>query len=288
MKNCNPFINIEERTVFQRRNNVILSTLKQHQNLTLKQQWFWVDTKTNFVLLYQQTQHVESMSKFRRHLNIDEFLCHFDMLFWCNSDRRIINFVLMYIFDIILMHGWSTQLQRASFFFFERQNIVVLLYHLLISFRYFIYESRFAVSFQCNLISLYFFNETLFHLEIFYVIRQCLRTVTTVDICSDLVCLQSQWFSTDVLWKFSGNGQRRRPFSVSCNNVFLQIFSLVESCCIEIRVFLPATLQKELPQVSFLSISRKLSRGVFKLNEISKMEFIPKIVYVFKSFEYFL
>ena len=48
-------------TVFQRRNNV--------------------DTKTNFVLLYQQTQHVESMSKFRRHVNIDELPRHFDMLF---------------------------------------------------------------------------------------------------------------------------------------------------------------------------------------------------------------
>ena len=40
-----------------------------------------------------------------------------------------------------------------------------------------------------------------------------------------------------------------------CNNVLLQIFSLVESCCIEIRALLAATLQKLLPQVSFLGIS---------------------------------
>ena len=40
-----------------------------------------------------------------------------------------------------------------------------------------------------------------------------------------------------------------------CNNVFLQIFSLVESCCIEIRALLAATLKKLLPQVSFLGIS---------------------------------
>ena len=40
-----------------------------------------------------------------------------------------------------------------------------------------------------------------------------------------------------------------------CNNVLLQIFSLVEACCIEIRALLAATLQKLLPQVSFLGIS---------------------------------
>ena len=145
-----------------------------------------------------------------------------------------------------------------------------------------------VVSFQCSLILMYFFKEISCHLEISYVIIQCLRTVTPVDICSDLACLQSQWLSTDVLWKFSGNGQRRRPFSVSSNNAFLQIFSLVESCCIEIRILLPATLKKELPQVSFLDISRILFRGVFKPNQTSEMEFIAKIVYIFVSFCYFL
>ena len=45
---------------------------------------------------------------------------------------------------------------------------------------------------------------------------QCLRTVTLNDICSDLICFQSQWFSADILWKFPGNGQMRRPVSVSC------------------------------------------------------------------------
>ena len=158
----------------------------------------------------------------------------------------------------------------------------------MISFRYFKYESSFSVSFRCNLISMYFFEVISFHLEISYVIIQCLRTVTLVDISSDLVCLQSQWFSTDVFWKFSGNGQRRHPFSVSRNNVFLQIFSLVESYCIEIRVLLSATLQKESPQVSFLGISRILFRGVFKPSQTFKMEFIAKIIYVFKSFGYFL
>ena len=41
-----------------------------------------------------------------------------------------------------------------------------------------------------------------------------------------------------------------------CNNVLIQIFSLAESCFIEIRALLPVTLQKELLQVRFLGISR--------------------------------
>ena len=40
-----------------------------------------------------------------------------------------------------------------------------------------------------------------------------------------------------------------------CNNALLQVFSLVESCCIEIRALLAAALQKLLSQVSFLGIS---------------------------------
>ena len=145
---------------------------------------------------------------------------------------------------------------------------------LLISFRYFKTESRLAVSFWCNLIPMYFFKVISFHLEMSYVIIQCLSTVTLVNICSDLVCLQSQWFSANILWKFKGNGVEEAPifsklqvfenihegFSFSlvtlktqfCNNVRLQIFSLVESSCIEIRTLLDATLQKLLLQVSFL------------------------------------
>ena len=47
-RNYNLEINVEIVTVFQRRNNVILSTLNQRRNLTLKQRWFWVDTKKLF------------------------------------------------------------------------------------------------------------------------------------------------------------------------------------------------------------------------------------------------
>lgn len=42
-----------KRCVFQRLNNIVLSTLNQHQNFTLKPHWFWVDPKSIFVLMLQ-------------------------------------------------------------------------------------------------------------------------------------------------------------------------------------------------------------------------------------------
>ena len=51
LKNYNLYINVEKITVFQRQNNVILSTLNQRWNLTLKQRWFWVDTENRFILM---------------------------------------------------------------------------------------------------------------------------------------------------------------------------------------------------------------------------------------------
>ena len=45
------FILTLKRSAFERQNIIILSTLKQRKNLMLKQRWFWVDTKTNFVLM---------------------------------------------------------------------------------------------------------------------------------------------------------------------------------------------------------------------------------------------
>ena len=109
-------------------------------------------------------------------------------------------------------------------------------------------------------------------------IIQCLRTVKLVDICSDLICLQSQWFRSEyfmkafrkwseeasIFSKLHGYENIHKGFSFLvtlkvdfCNNVLLQIFSLEEFYYIEIRVLLSATLQKELLQVSFLGISKK-------------------------------
>ena len=71
--------------VFKRWNNVSLSALNERQSLTSKQRWFWFDTKIIFVLLYRQARHVESMSKLRRHVNIDKFSRYFEMIFYVNS-----------------------------------------------------------------------------------------------------------------------------------------------------------------------------------------------------------
>ena len=107
-------------------------------------------------------------------------------------------------------------------------------------------------------------------------IIQYLRTVTLNDIFSDLICLQTVFFSwyfmkvsrnwseeTSIFSKLQVYENIHESFSFSitlkdnfCNNVILQIYSLVESCFMEIRALLPVTLQKELLQVRFLGISR--------------------------------
>ena len=51
-RNYNLYINVE-KSVFQRRNNIILSTLNQGWNLRLKQRWFWVETKKTFSLCHE-------------------------------------------------------------------------------------------------------------------------------------------------------------------------------------------------------------------------------------------
>ena len=176
--------NVEMITIFKRWNNVSLSALNQRQNLKLKQRWFWVEHKIIFVLMF------------------------------CSSfDGRIIDVISMHIVD------------STCFFWclFKRKKSWSLCL-LLISFRYFKNESRLAVSFRCNLISMYFFKVISLHLDISSVIIQCLRTVTLVNICSDLICLQWQWFSTNILWKFAGNSQR----SVSFHK--LQVFENIHEC----------------------------------------------------------
>ena len=100
-------ITVEKITVFDFRNNDSLSTLNQRQNLTLKQRWFWAGTKTNFVLmLYQQTQHVELTSTGKNW----RIFTTFGRALLISFRWAIIDVILMYFFDIILM-----QLQRYNF-----------------------------------------------------------------------------------------------------------------------------------------------------------------------------
>ena len=123
------------------------------------------------------------------------FLC-----FYSNFDGPIIDIILMQIFD-------STCFFWCVFFFKSRRRFCPLL----ISFQCFINESRLAVSFRCNLISMYFFKVISFHFEISYVIMKYLHW----SISAMIICPQSQWFSDNILWKFAGNGHRSHPLSVS-------------------------------------------------------------------------
>ena len=107
-------------------------------------------------------------------------------------------------------------------------------------------------------------------------IMQCLRTVTLSDICSHLICLWTvvfSWYFIKVsrIWsdeasifsklQVDENIHESFCFSITlkddfCNNVILQIYSLVESCFIKIRALLLGNLQKELLQIRSLGISR--------------------------------
>ena len=108
------------------------------------------------------------------------------------------------------------------------------------------------------------------------IILQCLRTVTLNDLCSDLICLRTVvfiWYFMKVYRKWSEetsifsklqvyeNIHESFSFSITlkddfCNHVILDIYSLMESCFMEIRALLPVTSQKELLQVRFLGLSR--------------------------------
>ena len=91
LKKLNIYINIEKITVFQRRNNVSLSTLNQRRNFKLKQHWFWVYHKNIFVLIF--------CSSFDGRI-IDVILMHiFNSMcfFWCVFKRKKILVALSFI-----------------------------------------------------------------------------------------------------------------------------------------------------------------------------------------------
>ena len=94
-----------------------------------------------------------------------------------------------------------------------------------------------------------------------YTTLLCLRTVTLNDICSDLILssitVVFSWYFMKISRKWSDEASifsklqvcesihKGFSFSVTlkadfCNNVLLQVFSLAESCFIEIRALLPA------------------------------------------------
>ena len=55
------YINVEKISVFERRNNVTLSTLNQRRSFPLKQRWFWVDSKTQFCSYIMKFKKLKSL-----------------------------------------------------------------------------------------------------------------------------------------------------------------------------------------------------------------------------------
>ena len=76
LENFKFLCNVEMITVFQRRNNVSLSTLNEHRNLTLKQLWFCVDFKKqicSYIMMLEKLKslcHVEKITVFQRGNNV--------------------------------------------------------------------------------------------------------------------------------------------------------------------------------------------------------------------------
>ena len=112
------YVNVKEITVFQHRDSVILSTLNQRQKLTLKQRSF---LHYNEFCSYILSNGHSTSNRRRFHVEISSIRQYkqksasLPRPFWCNFDTRKIDVNLMFLFDVTLMDGKSTQLRRASF-----------------------------------------------------------------------------------------------------------------------------------------------------------------------------
>ena len=178
-------------TVSERRNKVSLSTLNQGRNLTLKQRWFWADSKKAILFINHDVWKITNL---------------------------YINIKNMTVFQRRNNVSLSTLNERRK---------------LTVKQRWFWVDSKKRLSLM---------------------IMQCLKTVTLSNICSDLICLQAvvfSWYFMKVSWEWSEeasifskllvceNIHESFSFSITlkndfCNHVILQIYSLVESCFMEI------------------------------------------------------
>ena len=180
--------------------------------MTLKQRWFWADSKREILFIYLDVWKITNL-----YINIKKM--------------------------IVFQHRNNVSLSTLN----QRQN-------LMLKQRWFWVDSK-------KLLSL--------------TIIQCLRTVTLNYVCSCLICfgiVVFSWYFVKVSRKWSEEASifnklqvyenTHDSFSFSatlkndfCDHVILQIYSLVESCFMEIRALPRVTLQKELLQVRFLGIS---------------------------------
>ena len=143
---------------------------------------------------------------------------HFDELFstWFPWTKNQLCFGAF-----LLQFKWKTDVTWAQIFWcdFERQKIVIVLISLFGKFLIYLKLKIFECPFGLNIVLMYFFKVIWFHLEIYWLIIQCLRTFTLAGTWSDLICLYLQGFLAKIAEKLqkniTGTLQRRRPFSVS-------------------------------------------------------------------------
>ena len=116
-------------------------------------------------------------------------------------------------------------------------------------------------------------------------IIQCLRTVALNNICSDLICLRTvvfSWYFMIISRKWSEeafifsklqvyeNIHESFSFSITlkddfCNNIILQIFSLMESSFMELGPYCLQLCKKNCRRLDFWVFPKQiLFRGVFK------------------------
>ena len=115
----NLYINVEKVAVFQRRNNVSLSTLNRRQTLTLKQRWFWVYSKKQFysyIMMLEKLKNlyanVETLTVFQCRnsvslstLNQRQNLTLKQRSFWVDSKKQFYSYIMLFEKSKILLYS---------------------------------------------------------------------------------------------------------------------------------------------------------------------------------------
>ena len=131
LRDCNFFIDVEKITLFQRWNNVILSTLNQRWNLALKKHWFWVDTKKFLLLLYYDVQGIiMCLSKWYMSFNIETTsLCqrqfNVKILRWSNVDFGLALETNLFLY-VMILEDCNLDNDAEKIAVFQRRKNVIL------------------------------------------------------------------------------------------------------------------------------------------------------------------
>ena len=127
LRNYKLYMNVEKTTVFQRQNNVVLSTLNQRRNLTLKKSWIWVDTKAVLFLCFDVWESIKCILTLKRQLYFKVVKTSFcrnwtnvNIQYWSNIEFGFtLKAVLFLCYDAWEITNYKWTLERKSYFNFE-------------------------------------------------------------------------------------------------------------------------------------------------------------------------